>query len=69
MNRSGEIIQILGLPIEITNKILKIEREILIKKRYEEWINIKYFYFNKFNQSKYKFKFYKYLLFRDLKKN
>lgn len=67
MNRSDEIIKLFGLPKEITNYILNIERNILLKRRYEEWINIKYLYFNKFNQFKYKFKFYKYNLFRDIK--
>ena len=67
MNRSDEIIKLLGLPKDITTYILQLERNILLKRRYEEWINIKYLYFNKFNQHKYKFKFYKYNLFRDIK--
>ena len=57
MNRSDEIIKLLGLPKDITTYILQLERNILLKRRYEEWINIKYLYFNKFNQHKYKFKF------------
>lgn len=67
MNRTDEIIKLLGLPKDITTYILQLERNILLKRRYEEWINIKYLYFNKFNQNKYKFKFYKYALFRDIK--
>ena len=47
--------------------ILEIEQKKLLIRRYEEWINIKYLYFNKYNQSKYNFKFYKYMLFRDIK--
>lgn len=67
MNRSDEIIKLLELPKEITKYILKIEKETLKKRRYEEWINIKYLFFNKFNQKRYNYKFYKYMLFRDIK--
>ena len=67
MNRSNEIIKLLKLPKEITKYILEIERNNILKKSYEEWINIKYFFFNKFNQKKYNYKFYKYMLFRDIR--
>ena len=66
MNRSDEIILLFRLPKEITKYILKIEKENLKNRRYEEWINIKYLFFNKYNQERYKYKYYKYMLFRDI---
>ena len=70
MNRSCEITGImllLKLPKEVIKYILDIERHTLLKKRYEESINIRDLFFNKFNQENYNYKFYKYMLFRDIK--
>ena len=69
MNRSNEItgIMLLKLPKEVIKYILDIERQNLLKKNYEEWINIRDLFINKDNQIKYNYKFYKYMLFRDIK--
>ena len=69
MNRSNEItdILLLKLPEEVIKYILYIERQTLLKKNYEEWINIRDLFFNKDNQKKYNYKCYKQMLFRDIK--
>lgn len=66
MNRSCEITDIMlsfKLPKEVIKYILDIERQTLLKKSYEESINIRDLFFNEDNYHK----FYKQMLFRDIK--